>query len=179
MGWHTERTRPQLGEPALLSSPNDHGAYVRENPGMVYAIHIVQQPYVKIGFAADPRERKAELQCASPFDLSLTAVVPWGTKGDEQALHGFLREHHVRGEWFHASPEVMRFTMDSPSFALALTLAREVYTGDQRRKPVGIRLDADDVEWLDAEAERRGTTRSALLDEAIRLVRDVHTSTVR
>lgn len=41
------------------------------------------------------------------------------------------------------------------------------------RKQIGVRLEETDIEWLDAEAARRGkpTTRSSLLDEAIEVLR--------
>lgn len=63
---------------------------------------------VKIGFASDVTERLAGLQVASPHRLELLATVS-GTRESEAGLHRRFSHLRVRGEWFSAVPELLRF----------------------------------------------------------------------
>lgn len=77
------------------------------NPGFVYAIGC--HAYTKIGycFAIDATRRHivlnrlAQLQCGSPYELTLDAYA-WveDPPSFEAWLHRRLRQHRLRGEWF-------------------------------------------------------------------------------
>lgn len=55
---------------------------------------------VKIGYAADPEQRLAELQCGNPTTLGLEVIL-LGTRRTEAVLHSHWRDYaRVRGEWF-------------------------------------------------------------------------------
>lgn len=55
--------------------------------------------HVKIGYAADPISRLAELQCGNPNGLYIAALL-LGTRELEAYLHAIWSQARVRGEWF-------------------------------------------------------------------------------
>lgn len=61
---------------------------------------------VKIGCSVFPEGRLDSFTIWSPVKLELITSVP-GTHADEKALHGMFREHHLHGEWFGASKELL------------------------------------------------------------------------
>jgi hypothetical protein len=61
---------------------------------------------VKIGCSKLPDLRLETLTTWSPVRLELICSVP-GTHKDERTLHGMFRKHHVHGEWFGASKELL------------------------------------------------------------------------
>jgi hypothetical protein len=75
---------------------------------VIYFIQQGDQPYVKIGIAADFVRRVDALQTASPHALRVLAYFP-GTPRVERELH--VRFGHLRmlGEWFHLAPEVVEY----------------------------------------------------------------------
>ncbi|MFE1767208.1 GIY-YIG nuclease family protein [Streptomyces angustmyceticus] len=81
----------------------------------VYLVGIVpgpQLPYVKIGYAQDVWERLSELQCGNPFELRVLSFLPGGVEV-ENAIHGVLSTHRVRGEWFDLGGDPLRMFMDA------------------------------------------------------------------
>ena len=76
--------------------------------GFVYLIS--RGDAAKIGFSEKhPRlSRLPELQVASPEELSLVGLV-YGSTRDERELHRRFQAHHVRGEWFRLSEEIIHY----------------------------------------------------------------------
>jgi len=66
------------------------------------AIYVVQcHEFVKIGIAANPHARLAQLQVGCPYKLTLAGF--WRSAhaiGEEEMIHSFLDEYRERGEWF-------------------------------------------------------------------------------
>lgn len=73
---------------------------------MIYFIHNPAQQTVKIGTAIDVTKRFYALQCANSEKLILLGRVP-GERSDEQKIHARFHSQRVRGEWFHATVEVL------------------------------------------------------------------------
>lgn len=61
---------------------------------------------IKIGCSKLPALRLETLTVWSPVRLELICSVP-GSHKDEHTLHGMFRNHHVHGEWFGASKELL------------------------------------------------------------------------
>lgn len=82
----------------------------RRNPygPSIYVMQAKEWPYLKIGFAWDPIERKAALQTAIPMTLEIVACVA-APLSLEKAVHRHLSGHVVRGEWYRRTPEVLAF----------------------------------------------------------------------
>lgn len=78
----------------------------KEIIGWVYFIRAPSA--IKVGFASDVVKRFANIQTANPDELILLGAIR-GTYLVEQAIRAELREHHLRGEWLRASPEVERY----------------------------------------------------------------------
>jgi hypothetical protein len=72
---------------------------------LVYFIRHSDGP-VKIGIAYDVAKRLKALQTGHYADLTVLAVRTGGRKR-EADYHARFKAHALRGEWFHASPEVM------------------------------------------------------------------------
>jgi len=62
--------------------------------------------YTKVGIAADVEKRRAKLQMANPFPVTVARKYGFGDRRyahlAEQATHKDLAEHRVYGEWFEA-----------------------------------------------------------------------------
>lgn len=83
---------------------------IRPNPRRgVYALR--GGDFVKIGLAADVVMRRFNVQTGCPFDLRPLGYMPADTAKDartiERRLHRELRAHHVRGEWYRATRELL------------------------------------------------------------------------
>lgn len=77
--------------------------------GLRYLYIVECDGRFKIGVAADPAQRLATLQVASPFRLYLRAVFPCpGREAPrlESGAHQLLRPHRLLGEWFACSFEL-------------------------------------------------------------------------
>lgn len=59
---------------------------------MIYAVHILEQKFIKVGFTKDeePDRRVAELQTGNPFEIQVLFTT-YGTLMQEQALHSALK----------------------------------------------------------------------------------------
>jgi DNA-binding transcriptional regulator YiaG len=82
--------------------------------------------YIKIGIAANVKERLTQLQCGQPFRLRVLATMP-GDAETERLLHARYASVRKSGEWFSATPELLadirraRETIQAP-----MKLKREV-----------------------------------------------------
>jgi hypothetical protein len=68
----------------------------------VYVMRCEQ--FVKIGIAADPKQRVKMLQVGNPFPIKLLYQM-WSmnARRDERLLHRALKPHRERGEWFRVT----------------------------------------------------------------------------
>jgi hypothetical protein len=75
--------------------------------GTVYFLRA--GPFIKIGFTRWPIQRRiAQLSTGCPYDISVIAEIR-GSPDIEAECHKAFAQHHVRGEWFHASTEILKF----------------------------------------------------------------------
>lgn len=73
----------------------------------IYAVQAGVDGPVKIGRTRNVRERLADLQSANGEELRLIAA--WrGVPKTEQELHAEYADLRLRGEWFVATPELLR-----------------------------------------------------------------------
>ena len=70
----------------------------------IYFIRMDLRGPIKIGVAKNVEKRLADLQCASPYDLSLITKVECGSRRRayelERQLHKMYGYKRMRGEWF-------------------------------------------------------------------------------
>ncbi len=71
--------------------------------GKVY--FIAAPGRIKIGFTRRPEHRLARLQQADMEQLEVLGIVN-GSRFDEACLHGIVKEHRLRGEWFSDNEDV-------------------------------------------------------------------------
>ena len=69
------------------------------------------QGAIKIGIARDPRKRLLELQVGTSDELRILHTIP-GTEDTERALHERFAHLRLRGEWFRAGFDLVRFIAD-------------------------------------------------------------------
>lgn len=109
-----EKRRKEGAAKALASRRENMAAdlYIlaRERQGTpsIYFIHAEMVGLVKIGTAVNLRARYSEIRTASPIPLNLIAIAPGG-RDQEQYAHKMFEELRSHGEWFHLSPELLRF----------------------------------------------------------------------
>ncbi|NWF45388.1 GIY-YIG nuclease family protein [Hydrogenophaga sp. D2P1] len=119
---------------------------------MIYAVHILNSQYVKIGYSGNPdvSKRISELQTGSPFEIKPLFTVD-GTLRQEQAIHSVLREVFTQvfvpmppNEWYPGRmPAFQKFLMELRTGGAANALAHgELYTPLQAEK--GVRPGSDD-----------------------------------
>lgn len=93
---------PQLGVRSprkLLPTP----------PQFVYAMGRRLLGPIKIGCSSRVKQRLIEIRRITGIsDLEILSFAP-GNLNDESLSHYVLRQHHVKGEWFRSSPEVLSF----------------------------------------------------------------------
>lgn len=80
-----------------------------------YLYAIEGERDVRLGFSTDVHQRRRELQVSRSDELRIfwTCLVPGGlqeAKKAERKLHRFLKDQHIRGEWFH--PECLERIRD-------------------------------------------------------------------
>lgn len=72
---------------------------------MVY--FITDGEFIKIGKANNPNQRLSELQTGNPKSLWIVKQIK-GDEKQERMLHQIFKTWHYRGEWFKASPEMLK-----------------------------------------------------------------------
>lgn len=75
---------------------------------LVYFIQAAESGRVKIGIAANPVRRLAELQTGSPEPLRILGVIPGGARLESQ-LHARFADDRLHGEWFRPSLAVLDY----------------------------------------------------------------------
>lgn len=83
------------------------GLLREERPGCVYFVHAPSAEMVKIGTTASLELRLTGLRMSSPVPLILLGAIPGGA-AKEGALHSRWARLRQHGEWFRASPELLR-----------------------------------------------------------------------
>jgi len=86
-----------------------NGVLVSHGDRLVYFLlcHFRQRSLVKIGFTHRPlRYRVAKLGCGNPEFEVLGSIMVRDGIGD-QNFHKRFHEWHYKGEWFHATPELL------------------------------------------------------------------------
>jgi|13_taG_2_1085334.scaffolds.fasta_scaffold121632_2 hypothetical protein len=68
---------------------------------------ITDGEYIKIGKAKDPQERLNGLQTGNPKNLFIIATIN-GDEAVEYQMHHRFKQWHHRGEWFKATPEMIK-----------------------------------------------------------------------
>lgn len=63
---------------------------------------------IKIGYTTNLATRQRSLETASAVPLELLAFVP-GDRNEEARLHREWGHLHIRGEWFRADEELLRY----------------------------------------------------------------------
>jgi hypothetical protein len=63
---------------------------------------------IKIGYTTNLAARKRALETASSVPLELLASIP-GDRSEEARLHREWGHLHIRGEWFQADEELLRY----------------------------------------------------------------------
>ncbi len=80
---------------------------------MIYFIGS-ESGHVKIGYTySNVFTRLASLQTGCPFELKLIKTIG-GNSIHETSLHKKFKRFHLRGEWFHLSPEIQSFIDSIP-----------------------------------------------------------------
>lgn len=82
---------------------------------MIYAIEAVGTEYVKFGIAQNLKRRLVFLQVGCPLELRNIASANW-PDSEEDAIHFFLADKRLRGEWFSKSDEtrlVVQYMQDA------------------------------------------------------------------
>lgn len=74
----------------------------------VYFIQGYGGGLVKIGVAADPEARLAEIQRMCPIPLRILATLQGAGQSTETALHRRFAAHRRHGEWFELSTQQVR-----------------------------------------------------------------------
>lgn len=77
-----------------------------KGPGYIYFVQAPDCGPVKIGFTTGhPKRRLETLQCGSPVELTLRAMIR-GTMADERAFHKQFAANRLHGEWFIPHPDM-------------------------------------------------------------------------
>lgn len=87
---------------------------------MIYAIGAVGTEFIKIGWTKQIGKRLKELDTGCPHELEILATADWPS-GAETALHRYLQEHNVKGEWFQFSEkteQAIKWLMDANGLEL-------------------------------------------------------------
>lgn len=115
--WHLEaagvsgadfREEPATESHANPYQPSDGVGERGRDERPVYFIQADGGP-IKIGVAAHPARRLAELQTSSPYELHLLAMMPGQGALGESALHARFEHRRMRGEWFAPAPDLLAY----------------------------------------------------------------------
>lgn len=112
-------------EPRTRSSAGEHPLHTGRVAGSIPAASTIRYLYfilapesrrMKIGIAKDPRQRLAALQTGNCEPLMLLGTIETDAseaRPFERELHDCWAAWHIRGEWFHAIPELIQFAQEA------------------------------------------------------------------
>jgi hypothetical protein len=96
---------------------------------VIYVANILDEKFIKVGFAEDVTKRIAALQTGNPFKINLTFAVE-GTLRQEQSIHAALTTAFGRvripcppNEWYPGRHPITRQFMESLRFGALQGLA--------------------------------------------------------
>lgn len=98
-----------------------------EDSRYVYFVQAVSGGPIKIGVAADPADRLAQLQPGNPERLQIIGVIPDAGRSGESILHLKFQRSRLCGEWFEPISSLLSFIKKmavpyaSPSLRWVLT----------------------------------------------------------
>ena len=150
---------PEIG---LFDDPRNP-RFQEPNYHAVYVITANGNP-CKIGFSADPDERLAGLQIATPTALNLAFAIwfqtqTWARK-IEQASHKKLSDKKIKGEWFaigvdEAIDAVANCVADAKQpYAAHADMVRFKSQDLQIRRTVAVQRDEKLKNWTKAKPDR-------------------------
>jgi hypothetical protein len=115
--------------------------------GLVYFIESqCAERRIKIGMAATPEARLAELQTGCPYELRLLATMPGGLRAEAE-LHARFADLWLIGEWYRPSAELRAL--------IASLLPRGVDTGETHIACSGCRIPCIDCDVMVNYCARR------------------------
>jgi hypothetical protein len=99
--------------------------------GLVYFVTCTTSPHypVKIGWTKNLAGRLEKMQGGNPNVLTVLVAVA-GTYKDERELHRRFKLHHIRGEWFQRSSDLL-------AYIASLTGYNDAYGADEFSPPDG------------------------------------------
>lgn len=84
--------------------------------GFVYFIEALGAHRIKIGWAADPEERRRGLQTGSPVELVLRKTIATeDAPALERSMHERFASLRVHGEWFEYGHDLVQFLASEES----------------------------------------------------------------
>lgn len=104
---------------------------VKMAKGQVYFVRAGDA--IKIGFSINSAGRIAGLQTSNHESLELLGTMP-GTERDEQRLHAMFQHLRLRGEWFTAGPDLLRYIETETEQGRAAAKARAAEERAARRQ---------------------------------------------
>jgi hypothetical protein len=143
----------------------------RQRVSYIYAIRCGRW-LVKIGHAENPNTRLCSIAGANPFTLTIEQClkVPWLDRvSSERFVHGEVKTHHVRGEWFSASADLIQDVFSRAQ--------REIFKAAHAPEFIGVRANlphddfaekrdrADPAKTMERQAIGKGGYR-ALINQA-------------
>lgn len=83
---------------------------------MIYFIQAHSGGPVKIGYAANPEKRIAEIQRMSPVELKTLKIIEGDLK-QEKELHKHFAKFRLHGEWFDLNEKMLNIVIPLPEKA--------------------------------------------------------------
>ena len=106
-----------------LSAALEYSRAKTNSPHSVYVLRCHR--YFKIGFAANPQSRIADMQVGNPLQIHLVALIPTTKPVSlERELHRRFGHYHHRGEWFTLPQHEIDWLL-SQGNSLALQIAHQ------------------------------------------------------
>lgn len=126
-----------------------------EDQGFVYALaYEGQRDHVKIGYSSKPDARLTQYATSSPLAPVYLACWPGYRATERRIINKFLHLR-ARGEWFHATPEILDYIAAANDAAAWPGIDLDV----MRAKVIALRAEASALEkklWeLDGTAQAR------------------------
>ncbi|MGE0652041.1 MAG: GIY-YIG nuclease family protein [Alphaproteobacteria bacterium] len=84
-------------------------------PPRVYFIRVAGNGPIKIGVAKNVDKRASGIQTHHARPVRVLATEPGGRRREQQ-LHEKFASIHVRGEWFKAAPQLLRYIEDAANW---------------------------------------------------------------
>jgi hypothetical protein len=73
----------------------------------VYFFQAGENGPIKIGYASNIRHRLENIQTGNHEEIRVLGWICPATKNMEREIHGRIKEHRIRGEWYRPTSEVL------------------------------------------------------------------------